>query len=248
MPYRPLAVPPDTPSDAQEFVRERVDPFLRDVHAMLGLPRDDVPGLEGGCNLSAALVLLGVVSGVSVSLYYDPDLEGVNERERSGRAFKRLLETHYPWDDERALEGAICGKHAAEVLYDAFRNPLTHSLGVDAETGHGQRKVAKGPLPNEEVERIEASMTRPADWRGPTLRTDSRVKVDRTSTVLTVKVFYWGVRRMIWNLLEARIGHPDHRSMPKLLNGGVDMTATGTFTHSTPATYVSSGPNDPDTD
>ena len=144
MPYRPLDVRPRTPLDLERKVRERLDPFLRDVHSMLCLPRTEIAGLEGGCNFSATLVLLGVVSGVSVGLYHNPQPDGFDDRDKSGKAFKQVLDEHYPWGGERTLDGAICDRHAAEILYKAFRNPLTHSLGVDEETSHGPAQDREG--------------------------------------------------------------------------------------------------------
>ena len=58
MPYHPLAVPPGTNPNLERMVREQIDPLLRDVHAMLRLPMDGAPGLEGGCTFPAALTLL----------------------------------------------------------------------------------------------------------------------------------------------------------------------------------------------
>ena len=44
---------------------------------------------------------------------------------------------------------------------------------------------------------------RPSAW-GPTLYTDSVTKASRTKTVLNIKLFYWGIRKMIWRVLKAR--------------------------------------------
>ncbi len=208
MPYQRVEVPPGTPAELEQILRDTVDPLLRDVHAMLMLPVKDVLGLDAGCNFSAALVLLGVVSGVSITLYHDPTLKKLDEREQRGEAFKRVLDRYFPWEEEPEVKGAIRERHAATVLYEAFRNPLTHRLGIvppDEDQGHGQRKVAKGAMSDKKIENIETSKPRPLRWSRPTLSTDGSTKAERTKTVLDVKQFYSGVRRMIWRVIEARM-------------------------------------------
>lgn len=247
MPYVPLQIPEGAPEALEQIVRDRIDPILRDVHAMLRLPIDDVPGLEAGCNLSAALVLLEVVSGVSAVLYADPELEKIDKRQRSGEAFKRLLLKHYPWDEEPDTAETIREKHAAEILYQAFRNPLAHSFGIDSETAHGQRKVAKGPLSDNEIVSIERSQDRPEEWPGPTLRTDSRSKANRTKTVLTVKLFYWGVRQMIQNVLKSCANVTRQQPGAGQPRHSISITATATTAGTLP-TMVPPGPNNSEND
>ena len=60
-------------------------------------------------------------------------------------------------------------------------------------------------MSDEKIEQIERSRIRPADWTTPTLRTDAATKSDRTKTVLDIKLFYWGVRRIVWNVLKSRL-------------------------------------------
>ena len=108
-----------------------MEPFLRDVHAMLRLPIEEIEGLNTGCNFPSTLTLLEVVGGVSQELYLDPE-------ERAGRPrkykndtarFKGLLEEYFPWAEEPEDSRKIIGKDAAEVLYRAFRCALAHNLG-----------------------------------------------------------------------------------------------------------------------
>ena len=202
MTYQELQLPHGTPTDLERLVRKQLDLLLADVHSMLRLPVEGNPGLEAGCNFSAALVLLEIVGGVSVKLYHNPKLSNLDQREERGERFIQVLERHFPWDDERTLLGAITDRHAAELLYEAFRNPLAHSLGSYDGPYLGSIKVAKGPLSDQQIIKIEQAEIRPQFFTMPTLRTDSRSKERRTKTVLTVKCLYWGVRRMVWNLLE----------------------------------------------
>ena len=62
MAYRKIALPADTPDSISALVRGPIDNLLSDAHAMFRLPVEEVPGLEAGCNLSLALLLLSVVT------------------------------------------------------------------------------------------------------------------------------------------------------------------------------------------
>ena len=112
MPYQQLPLPPGTPPDLERVVRVQLDPILADVHAILRLPIKGEFGLEAGCNLSAVLVLLEVVGGVSVELSDNPYLSKLDERKRRAERFKHLLEHHFPWDDDETcnteLHGGFC--------------------------------------------------------------------------------------------------------------------------------------------
>src|SRR5262249_38576864 len=145
MAYHPLRLPSGLPADAEEVIRDLLEPQLVDVHSMFRLPIAGDPDLLGGCNLSIAQVLLSVVSGVSVVLYANI----ASGSGKSGELFKKVLEDHYPWDAEQHIVGAQRGATAAEQLYQIFRNPLAHALGrIDPKFNPNGRKVFvdKGPF------------------------------------------------------------------------------------------------------
>ena len=151
MAYHPIRVPPETSPELAEIVSRLVDPLLADVHAMLRLPQKDIPGLGAGCNLSAVLNLLAVVSGVSTQLAVPPHpSEGIDPEQQPGALFIRVLENHFPWSEEPQNGTELLGRPAAEILYDVFRNPLTHSLGIYKSDKHGDPKAAKGALAEED--------------------------------------------------------------------------------------------------
>jgi hypothetical protein len=207
MAYHELPLSPNLPSDDRDFIRDQVEPYLRDAHAMLRLPVPTVPGLEAGCNFSVAQVLLSVVSGVSVTLY-DPtalEADGV-----SGPRFKELLKKHYPWGEERHLPGAQLDGDAAEQLWRLLRNPLAHTLGVIGPQRNLRFnpagltiEVEKGSIPEEAIEHDEQAATRPSnadDWKTkPTLRKEA------DHLKLWLRSFYWGVRKTILNVAAARV-------------------------------------------
>lgn len=190
MAYHPLKLPNMILSEYETLIRHQLEPFLVDVHSMLRLPIADDPGLLGGCNFSAAQVLLSVVSGASVMLYRP----NAASQGGTGEAFKDFLVDCYPWDCERSIVGAKLDRPAAEDLYYIFRNPLVHVLGmVDAKYNPAGRKLIlwKGSTPEEDIEALELADVRPTDWEGPTLDDNGQ------ELKLWVRGFYWGVRKSI---------------------------------------------------
>lgn len=53
--------------------------------------------------------------------------------------FLSLLRDYYPWSEE-PWQGVRNGDKAANILYDLFRNPFAHSIGLDTEIVGGARK------------------------------------------------------------------------------------------------------------
>ncbi|MBI4135122.1 hypothetical protein HY477_00075 [Candidatus Uhrbacteria bacterium] len=161
---------------------------------MLRLPIDGDPGLSGGCNLPTTLVLLSIVSGVSITVF---DPAALTRRQDRGMLFKELFVKHYPWNEEQHLRDAKLGEGAADVLYDLFRNPLAHALGV-IDPKHDLKNqlvvIEKGSNSEDFIESLETSNTRPISWNVPTLREH------RSELVLWVASLYWGVRKMIYNV------------------------------------------------
>lgn len=127
-----------------------------DVHTMLRLP---MPGsaLDAGCNFAAANWLLALISGLSALLTPDFDTRRI-----SGDKFNEVLKKYYPWDIQRperdttphGIDGTI------GHLYDYFRNPLTHSLGIKTK-GNYLVTVEKSPLSESDIERLEKSAASP---------------------------------------------------------------------------------------
>jgi hypothetical protein len=87
--------------------------------------------LPAGCNFAICQTLLAVIGGVSAVLY-NPYEKHDNIR------FKGLLREYYPWQDEP--NQASIREDLSTALYEVFRNPLTHDLGLDVRN---KRKGAK---------------------------------------------------------------------------------------------------------
>jgi hypothetical protein len=185
--YQELTLDPTTPEVIERIIREGLEPQLRDLHALLRLPIEQI-GLVSGCNFVACHTLLAILSGISVMLF--------NQRGGSGELFNRLLnEIYWPIDPPFGVEP----KDASYILYKEFRNPLTHSIGISIEHNRGQRKIEPrqnqfviekvGGLEEGAIEAIERSRDRP--------RHIQTLRVANGRTVLLVEGLYWGVRRTI---------------------------------------------------
>lgn len=184
MPYTPLQIDAATPARVRRLITSIENHYLSDVHTMLKLPRPE-RRLTAGCNFTIAQVLAAVISGLSVTLYAHSG--------KSGQRFKSLLIDFYPWD--REPPGAVTPQRGAKTIYEVFRNPLTHDLGLDLE------KKAKTPqvkikrlasknkttgLSEKQLRLLESTTSRPTMSAAVTIRSDA--------TVLLVEALYWGVR------------------------------------------------------
>lgn len=200
MTYQPLVLSPHTPAAVERFIRGQVDMQSHDVHCMLRLPMPEA-GLEAGCNLSAASVLLALIAGLSTVIYAG---EG-----GAGERFRTMLDRYYPWT--YSPSGELTPAQTAKELYDLFRNPLVHALGLDTKDrgrGKGARVVRQkrsagfnirigrnGGLTEEEVEELERSDARPpfAAWT---------MLFEPNGRTLWVEGLYWGTRRLVRSLTE----------------------------------------------
>lgn len=181
----------------RELLRIQVDMQLADLRTLLCLPRRE-PGLDGGCNLTAATLATNVIAGASV-LFWNSSVEALRLRRDRGKRFTDLMVAHYPWSSYDAVDAEF----GAKLLWDHTRNPLSHTLGVgkQAELFPGipteERGVwllkAKHGLAPHIAEELMSSYRRP-DWTGPTVIAASggyEVHVDTLA---------WGVTRMLRDL------------------------------------------------
>lgn len=127
------------PLDLNPIVdRERSRPLynaellLRDAHAMLFLPRNDIAALRSGCNYAMLITLSCVLGGISRTIYPQSVPQSNTDRACFSKLFSRI-----PWGSEK--QGWIPRETAADILYDGFRSPLVHELGTD-EGGKSNKK------------------------------------------------------------------------------------------------------------
>jgi len=175
--YQPLKINTATPEHTRRLI-QHLDMLLKDVHAMFRLPLKE-EGLTAGCNFAAAVFLLEIIGGISTTLF-----QGTG---RSGQKFKTVVQDYYPWD----LEGRPDRAKAAKELYQFFRNPLAHALGMGGKKGG----IGKQGFPEDQLEKLELSTSAPLN---PTLQ--SMPAEDILS--LSVDSLYWGVRVMITRLTD----------------------------------------------
>jgi len=197
MAYTRLQLDPHTPKRVKDLLAH-VDMSFSDVHAMMRLPIHNY-GIGAGCNFAITHVLMSVIGGVSTTLY--------KQSGHVGTRFKEVLEGHYPWDLEPA--GILPKVLGAEAIYNVFRNPLTHDLGLDVKLkSRGvvvkvKRLKTKTPggndrgLPEKFIESLENATIRP--------NMSAAVSATPQKTVLLVEGLYWGVRVMIERLTADRV-------------------------------------------
>lgn len=203
MAFNPIALPAGTPAIVRDVIRGAVEPYLSDVHAMLLLPLDgSLPHV--GCNLAIAQVLLAAIGGVSAVLY--------STKGSSGQVFQEYLTHFYPWDAEPIGDKTLGGAEAARILYEDYRNPLTHATGTRVFSVKGglrrehqtrpytlivQRVAFTGRpdrgLSEEQILSLESEPVRPG-WLPVTIAADS------SSRKLTVEALYWGFRASVQRL------------------------------------------------
>ena len=173
------------------FVRDHLSMQFGDVRAMLRLPLRK-SGIEYGCNFAVTATLCNLVSGISVTMFKPSNFTRMDKGKKkwiySGAAFKQLLKNHYPWEPgENPTDGA-------KALYDLFRNPLSHALGVHSKSSY-QIHIKKNPLQNRQIEQIEKSPVRP-HWLSP------GISGSGTKWEVVAEGFYRDVFHMFWNLVK----------------------------------------------
>jgi hypothetical protein len=196
--YVPLKLDPAAPPPLRRAIQTSLEFGLQDVRTMLQLPKRK-NGLHASCNYSALIVLCAVIAAASRMLYPRAGTDA--------EAFKDVLQAKYPWNEEPT--GGMATTDAAEMLYTEFRCPLVHAAGLPIEPqGHGSstvyklatggtvRKVKKyRGLSDRQLREIETSPKRPKMSQTFTYRRSENTKV------VLVEGLYWGVRRMIVDLV-----------------------------------------------
>jgi hypothetical protein len=193
MAYQPLVLNPSTPPQARTLIQHVEALSFNDIHSMLRLPLADY-GITAGCNFAITHVLMSVIGGVSTTLY--------KQSGEVGTRFKGVLVDFFPWDLEPA--GNLGRNDAAEAIYDVFRNPLTHDLGLDVKQKSKGIKVLVKRLKTRShsgrdrgltetyIEFLERAQTRP--------KMSATVTATAQKKILIVEGLYWGIRRMIERL------------------------------------------------
>jgi len=192
MTYRPLDFDREkTPPRVLDLIDNQIEMQFKDIHCMFRLPLRR-PKLEAGCNFAIAQVLLAQIGGISTILY--------KQSTASKSAFQRLMLTHY-WPHDPP-EG-VTSKDATEILYEEFRNPLAHNLGLHVDRRYGPLRLAIDDGVKHKVKKFEGLsekeiVARESSQTRPTM--SATLTVTKNKKVLLVDGLYWGVRRMVERL------------------------------------------------
>lgn len=176
--------------DLRRLLAEHVDMQFDDLRTMMRLP---AAGLTGGCNFAAAAVMFNIIAGSSVC-FHEASEAGLKARGERSKRFLRVVETYFPWEGEPVSED-----DGARLLYEAARNPLAHSVGLDEPPTSGTQKreiqLGKRPLTPEQVEELEDSVTRPT-WLGNVI-TSATAPSGAPRIIISVPGLFWGLHRML---------------------------------------------------
>lgn len=176
----------------RRLLATQLDMQFKELRTLLGLPKTDE---EGGCNLTAATVLFNIIAGSSV-VFYEASARSITERGNRRARFVGVLTTFFPWQQG----SEVSPEEGAVFLYEAARNPLAHSLGLEdpAVAGGAGRSVAlrKWPLTIEQITELEASKDRP-EWARPVVSGVERAGAVITKADISVPALYFSVHRML---------------------------------------------------
>ena len=162
---------------------KQVDMLFNDIRCLLKAP---LPGCSVGFNLTIATMILNLLSGFSRRFYRPSGNPTDSER------FKNMITIFLPWDNS-GVDIDTC----ADVLYSAVRNPLIHELGIK-----GDKKVViykSGKLSDAEIKELEDSLIKPS-WLPKII---IKMPYDKFTSewMISVGALYWGVHRLLHNLL-----------------------------------------------
>jgi hypothetical protein len=201
MGYVEIVLAAATPAEVVKFVRQRVEPVLRDVRHALEYPK--VNG-QPGFNMTAAGALCGVVGGLSRVFF--------SGTKGDGASFRQVANRYAAIDSASAIDpttGQPDAAKFADKLYGVYRCNLAHALGLSTKWDDKlsrwaikplqvQTKVTRWePLPVTEARLQELDKIGP--WPAnlpPTLSQDGGVER------LNVDAFYCGIRRLTQELAE----------------------------------------------
>jgi hypothetical protein len=189
--YKSLSLDRDTPPRVRDLIQKVENKRFSDVHTMLRLPITQMNlDLSAGCNFAIAQVLLAVIGGISATLY-EPNW-------RDNARFKGVLNDYYPWNQEPA---GVDPEKTASAIYEVFRNPLTHDLGLDIPNKRKGDKLLLKRLKLTGGQGLSESFIE-TQLEGFDRRTgmSATLTVTRGTQTLLVEALYWGVRRMIENI------------------------------------------------
>ena len=182
--YIPLKLTPYAIEKLGQILKPLEERWLKEMHYILGTSWPESPNFPPfQAYYSASVMCLNIVAGIS-TLFYKPDEYKPGQ---AGKYFKELLKNFYPWSLDPPQN--ISSTDAIDVLYDEFRNPLAHALGVRT-SGIKLKFILPAAFKLEELNRrLKDSSDHPIN--GPT------ITKDEDELEFRVASFYWGIRKMM---------------------------------------------------
>lgn len=186
MAYQAVKLPSTIPDQVRTVINGAVDPIFQDVHWMLSVTRgEDTHAPPRQLQVPIAHMLLGFVSGFSEEMY-SPQTNKLP----SGKRFVQCMEQFFPWDvDPPRIPTSA---NPSKILYEVFRNPLVHRLGLHRRRRRAVRIVSvfRGHSNAEQrIECLERLDSKP--YSEPCL------VMTCTETTLWLDPLYWGIRKMV---------------------------------------------------
>lgn len=167
--------------------------YLESVSTMLRLPMPHYR-LTANCSFVIAQTLLTAIAGASTTLF--------RESSKDRKNFEGIIVKFYPWAEEPA--NIVKPDRGAEILYELFRCPFVHDLGVnlDQKTHNITAKVLRAIRDNKgltwrEIRSLERRQRRLG--MAPTV-----VERDDGTIVMQIEPLYWGTRRLFERLTRDR--------------------------------------------
>lgn len=201
--------PPVVPSElvdatrpaTKDFLRRQVDMQIADIRLLFRLPAKELDP-HVGCNLTAAEMMLNMISGFSRWFFQTEEAAAIREEEqndgkpRSRRRFIGLVEAYWPQVAPEQSPDWV-----AERLY-RVRNSLVHDLGVTddpKQTDARTVRLGKGPLDLDTIVYLERCSADKHPLKASPVIEEQDATVD-------VHLFgvYWALHRMLRAALNDR--------------------------------------------
>ena len=182
----------------QLFLRRQVDMQVEDLRLLCRLPAEELDP-HVGCNLTAAAMMLNVISGFSRWFFHTEVATAIAAEEQHGnpqsaKRFKGFVKEYWPrLDPEPAPDGV------AKRLYE-IRNSLSHDLGVRDEPNHKDEatiRLAKHKMTLDEIVMdLERNLAHPLKV--------SIIEEQVDGSLVHLSGLYWALLYMLRRALEDR--------------------------------------------
>jgi hypothetical protein len=188
MAYKPLTLDKNTPRFVRKLILQVERWSFRSVHILLRLPLKNY-NLNETCDFAIAQVLMPVIGGISATLY-EPTW-------RDNARFKGVLKDYYPWNQEPA---GVDSDKTSTAVYEVFRNPLTHDLGLDVANKRKGAKIILKRLGMGTEGLSESFIEKQLEGHHRPKGISAILTISSDRQTLLLEALYWGVRRMIENI------------------------------------------------